>query len=297
MKELFDIPQSQRKPAIVFLVLILFVLTVRLSLDYFIKPDAGIQVFENIPDAVPIDSLIKTEAYDTKKDSLFFFDPNTVSKEELMKMGLTEKAAGTWIRFREKGFVFRKPEDIGKVYGLKPEKVKKLLPFVRIHSQKKIEKNSYYSKNNDLEKADIFSEKRKEAETKRLDINQADSTAWTDLPMIGPVLSHRIIKYRNLLGGFIHVDQLKEVYGMQEENYNAIRNRIYVDRSFVPEKISLMKDDFRQINKHPYITYEITKKIVWFRKQAQITPENVCLVMEDDALCERIKPYLKWEDE
>jgi HD-GYP domain-containing protein (c-di-GMP phosphodiesterase class II) len=70
-----------------------------------------------------------------------------------------------------------------------------------------------------------------------------------------------------------------------------------VDRSFVPEKISLMKDDFRQINKHPYITYEITKKIVWFRKQAQITPENVCLVMEDDALCERIKPYLKWEDE
>lgn len=297
MKELFEIPQSQRKPALVFLILILAVLTVRLSLDYFIKPDPGIQVFENIPDAVSVDSLIKTETYDAKKDSLFFFDPNTIGKEDLMKMGLSEKVAGTWIRFREKGFVFRQPEDIGKVYGLREEKVKKILPFVRIRFQNENNKRSFAHNNQNAIHESDFSEKRKEPEFKRLDINRADSSALTELPMIGPVLAHRILKYRSMLGGFVYVGQMKEVYGMKEENYNAIRNKIYVDRNFMPEKISLMKDDFKRINKHPYITYEITKKVVWFRKQAEITPENVCLVMEDDTLCERIKPYLKWENE
>lgn len=298
MKELFDIPQSQRKPAVVFLILMMLVLIIRLTLDYFIKPDPNIHVFENIPDAVHVDSLIKNENQNVSKDSLFFFDPNYVSKEELIKMGLSEKVAGIWIRFREKGFVFRQPEDIGKVYGLREEKVKKLLPFVRIRFQKENESTSFgTTKNNYADYKSNFSEKRKEPEFQRLDINRADSVAFTGLPMIGPVLAHRILKYRSLLGGFVHILQLKEVYGMKEENFQAIQNRIYVDKNFQPEKISLMKDDFKKINKHPYITYEITKKIVRFRKQAQITPENVCLVMEDDTLCKRIIPYLRWDDE
>lgn len=297
MKELFEIPQSQRRPALVFLILMMLVFIVRLMLDYFIKPDPTIHVFENIPDAVHIDSLIKNENPYIRKDSLFFFDPNHVSKEALMKMGLSERVAGTWIRFREKGFVFRQPEDIGKVYGLRKEKVKKLLPFVRIRIQKENERTSFTYKNQKAEQQSDFSEKRKEPEFKRLDINRADSAALTDLPMIGPVLAHRILKYRSMLGGFVHIVQLKEVYGMKEENFQAIQNRIYIDKNFQPEKISLMKDDFKQINKHPYITFEITKKIVRFRKQAQITPENVCLVMEDDTMCERIKPYLNWDNE
>ncbi|NSW93088.1 MAG: helix-hairpin-helix domain-containing protein, partial [Bacteroidales bacterium] len=62
-----------------------------------------------------------------------------------------------------------------------------------------------------------------------LDINSSDSAQLEALPGIGPVLSARIIKYRNLLGGFTAVDQLKEVYGLPEETFNLISKRLYAD--------------------------------------------------------------------
>jgi len=53
-----------------------------------------------------------------------------------------------------------------------------------------------------------------------LDINTSDSSALVTLPGIGPVLSMRIIRYRNLLGGFWSVNQLKEIYGLPEETFS-----------------------------------------------------------------------------
>jgi competence ComEA-like helix-hairpin-helix protein len=47
-----------------------------------------------------------------------------------------------------------------------------------------------------------------------IDINTADSAAWVALNGIGPGFAKRIMTYREKLGGFYQVDQLKEVYGL-----------------------------------------------------------------------------------
>ena len=55
--------------------------------------------------------------------------------------------------------------------------------------------------------------KEKEPSLLNMDLNTADSTTLMALKGIGPVFSVRIVKYRELLGGYYETAQLQEVYG------------------------------------------------------------------------------------
>ncbi|MBK6949695.1 MAG: helix-hairpin-helix domain-containing protein [Haliscomenobacter sp.] len=52
-----------------------------------------------------------------------------------------------------------------------------------------------------------------------LEVNTSDSIAWESLPGIGPVLASRILKFRQRLGGFAFVDQVRETYGLPDSTF------------------------------------------------------------------------------
>lgn len=63
------------------------------------------------------------------------------------------------------------------------------------------------------------------------DINLADSAQWASLPGIGPVLSRRIIKFREAKGGFQAVADLQKVYGLKPEVFAQISERLFVTKN------------------------------------------------------------------
>jgi competence protein ComEA len=60
----------------------------------------------------------------------------------------------------------------------------------------------------------------------RLDINAADVTALDGLPGIGPVLAQKIVDWRTEHGRFASVDQLREVGGIGESKFAALKNKV-----------------------------------------------------------------------
>lgn len=52
------------------------------------------------------------------------------------------------------------------------------------------------------------------AEPGRLDLNQADVTALTKLPGIGPALAGRIVDHRQQVGSFVSLDDLTQIQGI-----------------------------------------------------------------------------------
>ncbi len=84
-----------------------------------------------------------------------------------------------------------------------------------------------------------------------IELNSCDSSLLETLPGIGPVLSARIIKYRNLLGGFADKDQLKEVYGLSAETFSLISNRVKADPSMI-RKININSAEYKQLVRLPY---------------------------------------------
>jgi DNA uptake protein ComE-like DNA-binding protein len=127
-----------------------------------------------------------------------------------------------------------------------------------------------------------------------LNINDCDSLALIGLPGIGPVLSARIIKYRNLLGGYARVEQLKEVYGLPEETYEMIKGRLYADSSDL-RKISINSGGSRELSHIPYLEkYEVTailkyREITGRVKSIQELKDNKILTPDK---AEKVEPYL-----
>ena len=126
-----------------------------------------------------------------------------------------------------------------------------------------------------------------------LELNSCDSIALKALPGIGPVLSVRIIKYRNLLGGFVSVGQLREVYGLKDEVYSLIEPQVKVDSSSV-HKIKINKVVYKEL-RHPYLTQKEVTDILKYRElKGHITGfsdirENNLISPEN---LKKIRPYL-----
>ncbi len=132
---------------------------------------------------------------------------------------------------------------------------------------------------------------------KMLDLNTCDSASLEALPGIGPVLAVRIIKYRNLLGGYARVAQLLEVYGLPEETFNLISGRLTADSSNV-RKIKINSADFKQIIRLPYFDRQEVTAILKYREvkgriyNMDDLIKNKLLTIEK---IKKIRPYVEFD--
>jgi competence ComEA-like helix-hairpin-helix protein len=129
-----------------------------------------------------------------------------------------------------------------------------------------------------------------------VEINTGDSATLVTLPGIGPVLSSRIIKYRHLLGGFARTEQLREVYGLSEETFEMIKDKIFADSAQVV-KISINTAGFKEIARLPYFEkYEVTAILKYRELKGKINNINDLIdnkvVTKEKGL--KIAPYLKF---
>jgi competence protein ComEA len=213
---------------------------------------------------------------------LFAFNPNTVSKNELIQLGIAEKTADNLLKFREKGGRFYKKEDFGKIYGISESDFKRLENYIHIESatiSNKVERD----------------ERTLSREPFIVELNSADSAAYTQLKGIGPVIASRIVRYRNMLGGFYHSEQIKEVYGVSDSLYLSLLPYLSVD-SLNINQLNINTLDAENLKNHPYINYTTANAIVKYRNQNgeySSLDELDKLYSLDKSVIEKIKPYLK----
>jgi len=129
-----------------------------------------------------------------------------------------------------------------------------------------------------------------------LDLNKCDSASLVALPGIGPVLSARILKYRSLIGGYVSVLQLKEVYGLPEETFNLISSRVSAD-SLSIRKIMINEYDFKQLIRHPYFQKSDVISILKYRElKGRIS--GIEVMIENNLIspltAKKIGPYLEF---
>ena len=127
-----------------------------------------------------------------------------------------------------------------------------------------------------------------------LEINNTDSISLLKIPGIGPVLASRIIRYRNLLGGFYAVTQLNEVYGMNRENTPAVAACLTVNRSNL-KIFNINFSTIQELGRHPYIGYRTARKLLRLRdkKGKFLSADDLSSVVAPDSLT-RLTPYLKF---
>lgn len=197
---------------------------------------------------------------------LFHFDPNTLAAEGWRKLGLAEKTIHTIRHYLEKGGKFRKPEDIGKIYGLRNEEAERLLPYVRLPSvpqatNHRSDEEPVYERYH----THIKSAKPPYADL-LIDINRTDTAALQQLPGIGSKLAARIVNFREKLGGFYTVEQVAETYGLPDSTFQKIKSHL---QAASPQLtiLNINTATADQLKQHPYIRWNGANSIVQYRRQ------------------------------
>ncbi|MBQ4299277.1 MAG: helix-hairpin-helix domain-containing protein [Bacteroidales bacterium] len=163
-----------------------------------------------------------------RKVESFRFNPNTVSVEDLQRLGFSEKQAASIDHYRQKGGRFRRKADFAKSYVVSDSVYKRLEPYIDIP---------------------------------RLDINKADSAAFTTLPGIGKFFAVKMVEHREELHGYSSVEQLLDIWHFDEEKLSGIRDLI---KCSAPEPYPLWSLPEAELRKHPYIK-ESAHGIVLYR--------------------------------
>ncbi len=253
---------------------------------------------------------------------LFPFDPNTLDEEGWKKLGIRPKTIGIIKNYLLKGGQFREPSDLAKIYGLRPDESARLIPYVTIHQSKQKSDQSSADKSHDKNQGYIrWENKRNDIQAYRrnkviaganknqgnyyphrnqtpdIDINSADTSLFIALPGIGSRLAARIIQFREKLGGFHKVEQLSEVYGLQDSVFRLIRPYLLLRDSGI-RKIHINSAGFEILNEHPYIQFAEARAIVQYRKQHG-SFNNVSDLMKINILnhewIEKAGPYLAFD--
>ena len=172
------------------------------------------------------------ELYPSRNPEVFRFNPNTVSIEDLQRLGFSLKQARSIDNYRRKGGRFARKSDFAKSYVVSEETFRRLEDYIDIPL---------------------------------LDINMADSAAFDALPGIGGWFASAMVRHREELGGYNSKRQLLNIYRMDEERYGAISDLVFVSsRDARPFRLwSLPADSLRL---HPYIRkWQTAKDIVLYR--------------------------------
>lgn len=189
------------------------------------------------------------------KADLFPFDPNTLPEDSLNLLGLPPRAVKTLVNYRSKGGQFRSPEDLGKLYGLEAEDKERLLPWVRIAPRPSDGEGG----------AAKSATAQTDVAPMGVDINKDGPEAWQALPGIGPAYARRICGFREKLGGFSSIAQIKETYGLPDSTFEQIRPLL--KHSAIYRKISINTADAAALQRHPYLGWKEANAIVAYRSQ------------------------------
>lgn len=175
-----------------------------------------------------------------------------------------------------------------KIYSISLADHNRLEPYIDISAKEEKFTRSYEAKSETKTKNYIKSI--------TIDLNKADTSELKRLRGIGSVLASRIVKFRDALGGFHDVDQVREVYGISQETFESIKSSLQTSSSDI-KKIAINSLSMAELSKHPYISKKQAQAIINYRTQhgnyldIYTLSQNKAL---DQDFLRKIEPYLEF---
>ena len=204
---------------------------------------------------------------------------DTVSVEYLMRWGLSERQAQVVLNYRDGTGGIHDEEKLRSCYVIDSLVADRMMKYI-VFSQP--EKSITLAK----------TEQRPDL----IEINRADSTELVAVYGIGEKSAQAILRYRELLGGFYSLEQLRELKVISESNFERILQQISCDSCEI-RKIDINFAGLKILAGHPYVSDRALRRIVklrqlkggWNRIEEMIDDK---IFSEEEA--KRLEPYLRF---
>ena len=301
--KVFSFSKTEANGSVVLILLIVLCL----AMPAIYKSIFGLRYVGFKEDKALLDSLISQMNVKPRKPEILkpipkIFNPNTASASKLVSLGVPLFLARRVENFRKAGGIFRVKGDLAKIYDFPDSLYQSLQSYIDL-PENLIEEDEVKEQGSPVPvkrnaSARVVQKKQRYNEVPLIiDINTADTTEFKRLYGIGSGYSRQIVSFREALGGFHSVDQLKDMYGMKDSLFLQIKSFLHVSDTVTLESISINIATFKQLNAHPYISYELTKEILSAKSKYgkfKKADDLKRLKLIDSVTIQKLVPYLKF---
>lgn len=243
------------------------------ELAAFLQQEASLMAINAAPDDIS-----------AAAPELFPFNINTIDSSDMVRLGLSKRSISGLLRFRSKGGKVHDEFAFDKLFSLTETEKHRLRPWLQFEQEAA---GAASANKSDFNKA--------AATWQAVSLNHADSLALLEVPGIGPAFAGRIVRYRERLGGFTTIYQLKEVYGIDSARYEALAPLFHLPTTAV-QPLYVNQAEELQLAAHPYIGKVLARRVIAYRQQHGPfkKPEDLLRIHGLDSLrFQKLLPYLQ----
>lgn len=247
----------------------------------------------------------------------FAFDPNLADSATFARLGLPAWMIRNIIKYRSKGGFFDEKDDFSRIYGLKQEEFLSLRPYIQIQS-----KQSYTHQAQTMQTREAWQNQTLQTQTSPadslsrqqlylpadssllikqekyppgtlVDLNRADTTELKKIPGIGSTIARMMVAYREQLGGYYQLEQLKEI----RIRHQLLTDWLTIDTTCI-KRIMVNRAGFRKLERHPYISAYQAKAFLDYHHRHGNIPHLKVFALDpnfNEEDFERLSHYLSFE--
>ncbi|WP_281226535.1 ComEA family DNA-binding protein [Flavobacterium aquiphilum] len=243
-------------------IFVLFGIVIVLQLVWFF---ADFSKIEKITPEAQKWLALQSEVEDAKRTvqtdmpKMYPFNPNFITDYKGYKLGMSVQEIDRLLAFREKNKYVNSAKEFQEVTKVSDSLLNLIAPFFKfpdwVNHKKDFVEHKYVQNLAYAKKEKIV----------LIDINQATKEDLIMVNGVGETLSVRILTQKEKLGGFVSMEQLKEVWGLSPE---VIQNlNVYFGVLKLPNlnKINVNNASLKELSQFFYFKYDLARQIVKFR--------------------------------
>lgn len=247
--------KSQRIGIIVLFVCIGLLQAVYFFVDFNSNENDANQQSKWLANQTIIDSLKQQKGI--YKAKIYPFNPNFITDFKGYKLGMSVAEIDRLLAYRNLDKYVNSAEEFQKVTKVSDSLLKTMAPYFKFPDWVN-NKNSNFKtfSNKDFTKKGVL---------KVLDINQASKEDLMKIDGIGDKISERILKQKEIYGGFVSMQQMEDIWGLSPEVVESLNKYFIVSALPSVKKININNASVKELAQFHNFGNALAKEIVTYR--------------------------------
>ena len=190
---------------------------------------------------------------------IYPFNPNFITDYKGYKLGMSVEEIDRLLSFRKENKYVNSPKEFQNVTKISDSLLNVLSPYFKfpdwVNNKKEFKEFKKYPNQ-------AIATKEKNV---LIDINQATKEDLIKIYGIGEAISLRILKQKEILGGFVSMEQMNDVWGLSPEVIENLNLHFKVSTLPNFKKIDVNNASLKELSQFYYFRYALAKEIVTYR--------------------------------
>ncbi|MFH7004319.1 ComEA family DNA-binding protein [Flavobacterium bizetiae] len=255
--------KQQRTGIFLLFVFIMILQTIYFFVDfsspekYFLEKDQWMSLQSEI-DAMKLAKL-------SEKSKIYSFNPNFITDYKGYKLGMSVQEIDRLLAFRKENKYVNSAKEFQEVTKVSDSLLNVIAPLFKFPDWTKNKADFKTERKEFATKENFKKDNFKKEKIIILDINQATQEDLIRIYGIGEALSARILKQKEILGCFVSMEQMNDVWGLSPEVISELNThfKVVIPSSF--KKIAINDASLKELSQFSYFKYALAKQIVTYR--------------------------------